>query len=411
MLVAVAGVSTVGDLMSSVAIAAYLLEHGSATWVAAYFVAGLSARTLGAPFGGRVVDRLGATRVLVGANVTSAVLFAITAVAVAAGAGIGWILAITTLAALVAGVHRPALAGIVPRVVPDERLESANAALAATQQVAWIVGPAVGAVLALWWTTSGVVLVNAVTFVAAALLTSALTPNRRIEAATTDRTDQATRHALRCVLTTPLLAGAGLMIVFGAENVVQPLVTRDRWYLDPASAGLLVTAAGIGGLAGAPFAASSVRRFGPLRSLSLAVSVTLAVFAGIVVAPSMAWGLGLSVVAGGFGVIYDVAAATLVQRAVPAQALGWAFGLLEVVDGVAQLSGIVLAPVLIGLLGLGAGGLCLAGLGSVLLLVALVVARGQRSQIARTIARGGEQHDDAHQQAGSPPRQVLTAGR
>jgi MFS family permease len=182
---------------------------------------------------------------------------------VAFAIGIGEVLADTTMQTL------------IPAVVPDDELETANGQLYAAQAVANdFAGPPAGSVLfaAVAWVPFAV---NAVTWAAAALLLTGLrlgAPSRVARAPTTFVEDVVVgarwlwRHpVLRALLVWGAIVNASL-VAFGSIYV---LFALEELGLSEAEYGFLAAAIGLGGIAGTLVAGRLVRGVGRSRVIQL----------------------------------------------------------------------------------------------------------------------------------------------
>ncbi len=138
----------------------------SSVWVSALLAADflplVAVGLLAAP----LVDRLSRKRVMVVADLVRAAVFLLLPFA-------GGPLAIVALAAVVglaSGFFRPALYAGVPNLVDEDDLPQANSLLQAVENLTWMLTPPIAGVLVGVWGPESGVLVNALSFVASALL-------------------------------------------------------------------------------------------------------------------------------------------------------------------------------------------------------------------------------------------------
>jgi hypothetical protein len=118
-------------------------------------------------------------------------------------------------------------------------------------------------------------------------------------------------------------------IIEGALDVLMIVVAIDLVGGGPTEAGALSSAAGVGGILGAAVAVTLVGRLRLAGPLALGLLVWGAPVAVLGVAPGLAIGLAVFLVAGiGRGEL-DVAGRTLLQRVTPDPALPGVFGMLE----------------------------------------------------------------------------------
>lgn len=237
--------------------------------------------------GGVWADRLSRTRVMIGSDAMRGI--AVLGLALTPGDVPVPLLAL--LVFLVGGgeaFFRPAYGAVVPSVVPEEQLASANALTSISQRTAAIVGPAVGgAVVGLAGGVRTAFVIDAITFGV-----SLLTLLRVREPAVRKRTGaqrSAIREALdgvRAVRDRPWIAAVlamaalQLMLTIAPENVLLPIVSRERFGGDR-TFGLALATMAVGGVVGALVASRwQPRRCGLVGMLGVlpyaAVSLVLA---------------------------------------------------------------------------------------------------------------------------------------
>src|SRR5215472_401710 len=164
-LVGASAASQVGDWLYNAALLAYVFHAThSATWVAAATICRLLPYVLLGPVGGAVADRYPKGPVLVVGDLLRLVLMLALA-AIAAGDGpIALVLGVVALASVAGCAERPAVLSLLPRLVGESRLGPANALLHTVQDLAIVVGPAIGALLLAITSPSAAFLANAGTF-------------------------------------------------------------------------------------------------------------------------------------------------------------------------------------------------------------------------------------------------------
>ncbi len=99
-------------------------------------------------FGGVIADRFQRNRLVGGADMIGSFLAAISAVSLIAGFSSVWLLA--TMAALFGilnAIWWPAMSGVLPEILPKEKLQSGNAIIGLTTNIGYIIGTLSGGVL------------------------------------------------------------------------------------------------------------------------------------------------------------------------------------------------------------------------------------------------------------------------
>jgi predicted MFS family arabinose efflux permease len=159
--------------------------------------------------------------------------------------------------------------------------------------------------------------------------------------------------------------------VYGAQTVLLVLVAR-RVTGGDGGYGLLLGAYGIGGLAGAAFAART--RAPSRRVLAFGLLAVAAPLPLLGLTSSLPVALGLALAGGGGGVMAEVLSETALQRALPEAVLGGAFGLVVPASLAGIVAGALVAAPLAAAFGL-AGALTAIAAAVLLLLGALTVSR------------------------------------
>ena len=172
------------------------------------------------------------------------------------------------------------------------------------------------------------------------------------------------------VLAWSLLGVYGQVLTRGLLSALTVVAAIELLGMGQSGTGLLGAALGLGGLAGAIFAMSTVRSERLIRTEIVALvfwGLPIAVI-GLFPLPEVA--LAAMVVIGVANATYDVALFTTFQRASANEDRAPVMSVLEGVIGIGAISGSLLAPLLIGLFG-SRGGLIVGG--SILPVIALVM--------------------------------------
>ncbi|GLW32793.1 MFS transporter [Actinoplanes regularis] len=328
---------TVSKLGSSVAtvvtplIAVQVLHGGALTVSLLTAAAWLPWLLIGLP-AGAWVDRVAKRPVLLACDATSALLVA--SVPVAAWLGrltLVHLLAVALLTGVAAVFFDVAQTGYLPAMFDTDQLVQANALTHGSNSATQIAGPALGGALA---AATGVVtglVIDAASFAVSFLGVALIRrPERRVTHAPRKHLGHEIRAGIRWLLHEPYLrnlmlhgAAANLALTgYTALSVV--FLVRDVG-VDTGVVGLLLSSAGLGGVAAAGAAPFLTRRFGAARAM-----VTCKVGAGLSALLIPFAGLWLGVVpfiAGtGLGAAFVVAGNVIVggfrQAYVPAELLG-----------------------------------------------------------------------------------------
>lgn len=397
-------VSWTGDWCYSIALTVWVVQQtGSTAWVSLVFVLRILPFVLfGAP-GGVLADRLDRRRLMVGLDLGRGLLMIPLIVVVAVDGPVLVGAAIAFIANMLSAVYRPAVVASTPRVVGEDDLAAANALETVVNQVTIFLGPALATLLLEITSAEFAFGFNAATFVISALLVAGMRSagggrgassepdvhadsepktGMRAELATGWR---AVRDTPGLMIYTVLLAGS--LLAYGAEEVLKVLVATDNLGTGPEGVGLLGAAMGIGGLVIAPITARLVGRSHLAGLFCGSVVLTGVAMALLALPRSLAPALAVAFVEGIALILFEVAAITLIQRAVEPDLLGRVYGLTDSVNAAATLVGMVLVPPLVALVGLG---VTLAGFGIALAAGALLALPAMRPLDARAAERAEE---------------------
>jgi MFS family permease len=261
--------STFGDALSFVAIAWAVLEvGGTATDLGLVFAAYSLPNVIFLLAGGVWADRLPRNRVMIGSDAVRAVAqLGLTFLLLTGSAQVWHIMVAVALHGAASAFFVPASVGLMPQVLPPERLQQGNALLAISRSVAFVIGPALSGILVAIFGPAIVFAIDAATYVFS-ILTLALL---RIEQAVADTVRQSFFSELaagwREVRTRDWLIGS--LVAFGFSNValgafmVLGPVIINRELGGAAEWGAIQTVAAVGSLIGGGIAL----RWRPARPL------------------------------------------------------------------------------------------------------------------------------------------------
>ena len=333
-------VSFVGDSLSLVALMLHVAAtSGQALAVAALLLVGDFVPSLFAPLAGAIGDRFDRRKVMIVCElVQGAALLAIALTL----PPLPLLLLLVAVRAVAGQVFQPASRAAVPALVANRDLETANATMGFGTNGAEALGPLVAAALLPFVGISGVLLVDAASFLVSAFLISrlpALPPQRDPDAAPTGILTEAreglgyiwARPALRIIT----LGFCAVVAANGIDDVALLVLAQDNLQASESTVALLLGGVGIGLLVGYALLARGAR----------AASMTVLMIAGFAVSSignlltGLAWAVAivftLQTVRGLGIAAMDVGSSTLVQRLVPDQMLGRVFGNLYGAIGVA----------------------------------------------------------------------------
>ena len=387
-LIGASAASQTGDWLYNAALLGYVYTTtDSAAWVGVATIARLLPYVLLGPLGGAVADRFRRRNVLFTGDILRLVLMLALVAAVAANGAVELVIALTALASAAGSAERPAALALMPRLVGESLLGAANALLHTVQDLGIVVGPAIGAlVLAIGpdWLAFAV---NAATFAASAAVIWTIRDRSRpprVRGSAASHVADGFRVAGKTAFVVPLFLVATMgAFTYGAQTVQLVVYAEQSLDLGAGGYGVLLTAAGVGGLLSTFVNA----RLATARRVSLVVVATVVtigatqlVYAGSSV---LAVALVATVIGGAMMVTSEVVAETTLARIVPADMLGRVFGVVDSASVAAMVAGALLAPIVIAATSLKASLLILGGASIAVALLGRLGLRGLDAASAR----------------------------
>ncbi len=250
-------VNTLGAMMANIALTFAVLDiDGRAVAIGQVLAAHTIPMILLLLWGGVISDRFPRAVVLQVSNVASALSQGLIAFLVLTDRAELWmIIVLSAVHGAVSAISMPAMAGLVPQLVPRESLQQANALLSLTRNGLTVLGPSLGAFIVVTAGPGWALAVDALTWVAAAVLLVPVRipprPPRAEQGSTwTDLREGWTFFRSVTWLWVVVLGFGGLnMIHNGALFTLGPVVAEDTigrqawgYVLSAEAAGLLVTA-------------------------------------------------------------------------------------------------------------------------------------------------------------------------
>jgi MFS family permease len=333
---------------------------------------------------GIIADRYERRLVLLITDVARGTIMLVMACLVALDGPLWAIVTLAILATCFSCFFGPTIGAYLPSLVRDEReLGPANSAWSTLDNLAFVIGPAVGAILI---GLSGIALaffLNAASFAVIAVVLWRLPPERRQGAlpaasessapapaelttegeVTVSETRDVPAGPAPATVAAPVplprapLVGLALIdtvtgFVFGGLGVLTVVLATDQFGAGEAATGFLNAAVGVGGILGAIGSGAFVIRPG-LRGPLLVGSATLAVG---VAALGLVGGLGPALVAMAIAstgsLLTEVVSTTLFQRIVPDAVRGRALGTIATISTLAYAAGSLVMPIAAGALGM-----------------------------------------------------------
>lgn len=254
-------ISVAGDyaLMTALPLHAYTLT-GSAIAAGAVFAATMVPRILLGSIAGVYVDRWDRKQVMIAADLLRAV--ALLPLLAVTSASLLWLLYLVRFATGAIGLFfDPAESALLPRLVGEERLVTANALNALNNNLGRLFGPAAGGVLYASGGIGAVVLIDAISFALSAALILLIRADARPETSPATATDGSAWSRLRdqwragleaiglssTIRTIFLSLGIGLLAEGTLEIGFPPLIL-DVFQGGAQGAGLIFSAQAVGGI-------------------------------------------------------------------------------------------------------------------------------------------------------------------
>jgi MFS family permease len=324
-------ISNFGNGMSPVALAFGVLDIAGADAGSLSLVQG--ARTVPILLllivGGTIADKYGRAKVMGLADMWLSVLILIAAWSFITGSPSVWLLTIVgLLSGLLNGIWYPAFAGLVPIIVPESKLQSANAAIGFGSNIAFMFGTAGAGLVVLYFGVGWALVIDALTFLIAGALVYPLSklpqPGQAVQGEKVNFLRELKlgwkEFKTRTWLVTIVVAFAFINMTFEAIwAVLGALQTREH-YDGAATWGLVLGFMSLGFLIGTVIA-NKIRPKYPLRLvmiLMLAEPVFTLAFGTV----QPIFVLLLSAIAVGIAMdIFYVMWATTIQQNVPSESL------------------------------------------------------------------------------------------
>jgi MFS family permease len=376
-------VSQIGDWLYNLALVTlvYSRTH-SALWAGVTTAARVVPIVALGPLGGAIADRFDRRRVLIACDLIRLALMLLLALVALAQLPILLAPAIAAAATAASSPYLACTSAVTPRLVPDADLAGANAARSAVAAIGVIAGPALGGVLLLLGSPALAFVVNAVTFGVAAVAVLAIPAGpvfavdagapERLGSLRRDVTDGAT--ALRAHPEALRLVGADIMcsLVYGMQTVVLLLVARHAG-LGLHGYGYLFAGIGAGALAGTSLAGRVMRLPHPRFVLLAALAAVGLPMLALPWASPAVLAIALAATTGVGAILVEILTETAMQRSLPAEVFGRAYGLALPASVAGIAAGSLVAPLLV--TALGGTGAMVAGGGAVIA-YGLVLLRG-----------------------------------
>ena len=347
--------SMVGDSLMLIVLSLWVKTLTGSNGAAGLTFLAMTSPALVAPLLGYVVDRVPRRTFLVWANVVSAL--AMLPLLRVHDAGDVWIVYAVAFCYGVSFVVVPAaLNGLLKDMLPEEVLVDVNSSLSITREVLRLGGPLLGATLFALVGGGVVAVLDAATFLLAAIAIASLRVSETGRAAEAGpvrwRVELAAGasfvRATPLLLHTTVALGLSLLMIGFSESGIYAVV--DAFHRHPTFVGLLLSLQGVGAVVAGLSASRIVRRWGEPVSIVIGLTVLAAGLAGVAAATAL-WELFVATGLVGAGIpVVIIAFTTLLQTRTPGHLMGRVSTFVEVLTTLPQAVSIALGALLVTLL-------------------------------------------------------------
>jgi MFS family permease len=349
--------SETGKWMYVVGIAVFANAEGGAAAVGLVALIRVFPAAVIAPFAAVLSDRFRRERVMLFADLTRAAALVCAALVVAFSLPAGIVYVLAGVVTILSTTFRPAQSALLPTISGSpEELTAANVVMSTIASIGSFAGPALGGVLIATTSVEAVFSVTAVTFLLSAFQVARIRaeapPASKREREADERLAAEAFAGFSTILAEPklrLLTGlyCAQTVVAGALGVLIVVASIKLLGLGNSGVGYLTSAFGIGGLIGAALTVALVARQKLASDFAIGTLLWGIPLILIGLFPSSAAALVLIAFIGIGDTLVEVAAPTLLQRAVPDEVLGRVFGAVESLIIGAMGIGAILAPPLV----------------------------------------------------------------
>jgi MFS family permease len=250
--------SAVGDQVAILALVIYITQRtGSPTDLGLVLAAGTVPLMGLILFGGVWADRLPRHRIMVVTDLIRALLHGVLAILIlVGGASVAQMVVIEALFGAARAFFQPAYTGLLPQTISEDLIQDARAMSELSNNLAFLIGPALGTALVLGIGAGEAFALDAATFLISALLLMRVDPRPRGDAPPPERMLRELGAGWREVrsrswvwVTIACFTGA-LLCVYAQWYALGPVIARDH-YGGVGVFGVLESVVGVGAVAGA----------------------------------------------------------------------------------------------------------------------------------------------------------------
>ncbi len=324
-------------------------------------------------FAGTLVDRWDRRRVMVVSDLARAALTP-AFLLLREPADLPWAFAVAFLHSSLSVFFYPARTALLPALVPQDQLMTANGWLQLGDTVARLSGPVLAGIVVGRWGSGAAFAVDSASFVASGLMilgivgvATRVAAEVRGERAAWQDLQEGVRYALHSRLLQGVTLGLGVALlgIGGVDTIIVPFL-RHTFQTTPEKLGLVMTVQGAGMLVGGMAVSRLGNRLSPLR-VSVLSMLVLGLGVGLAgAAPAYEWVLVFIPVVGLALAPLNASLQTMLQQGVPQEMLGRAGAVTDMAVTLCQLLSMAGAGWMAGLIGIRetfglAGALVMAG--------------------------------------------------
>jgi MFS family permease len=320
--------SGLGTYLAALALTVHVYDRtGSATWVGALLIADFLPVILIGLALGPLVDRFSRRRLMIASDLVRLAVFCILPFVDQPELIVG----LAGLTGVATGFFRPAAHAALPNLVAPAALPTANSVVQTVENLAWLIGPVAGGALVAAWGTDLAYWINALTFLASALLLLRIPEAVLRGGAVMSRGHwRDVGDGLAIVRRSPplfmvLVVWSVAIVGNAAFNVSEIIFAKVSLDAGDFGFGVLVGATGLGLTIGGFFGGRWIDRFGVTRVYIVSLAVWAVGVAAAAASPSLALAatfVAVGLVGNGAAVVCNL---LLVQRGAPDHLRGRAF--------------------------------------------------------------------------------------
>ncbi|MCI0552272.1 MAG: MFS transporter [Anaerolineae bacterium] len=352
--------SSIGDSLTRVALTWLVFEETkSAQALGILTIAYTAPILLGGFFAGPLLDRFGARRVMIFDNLIRGLVFALIPILHALGRLEIW--HIYVFAAIYGALMMISLAGgptLIPSIVKNEQLETANAMETLSYTVSGVIGPPLAGLLIVWIGTTSVVIFDAVSYFIFAFTLLGMSVKEPVHESTeSENTSYGIMDAVRLMVGNKVILSTTLMFMafnvgLGALTVFLPLVSDQIAAGSSEIFGALLGAMALGEVISAWLAGSLILKMTLGKRIALA-QILSGLSLALLLSGATIWAVAIGLfLLGFFSAPLTIWAQTLRMQVIPPELRGRTFALLRtLMQGATPLGG-ALAGFLLPVLGM-----------------------------------------------------------